>query len=300
MLGRMRYVVGDMLNRPVGTICALVVGVAFSVVARCGGATSDDADAARDALADESQNNDQAVLDSSTDVGIQSDAGSDSLTDAWTPAQLPGLRLWLDDTRGIVIDDAGGVESWADQSGMGNNAIQPNAASRPTFVPNAINGLDVVHDQLGNLAVPDSASTHIGTSDFKIVVIASASVGTSTCQLWSKYELDAGLFWNMTFVSSQQEMYIQTAAGPSFQTGAVDDNYHIFMLDGPTLVATVDSTTTTGPDAGCDLSAAGVAITLSGGCGGTINYAEVLLIVGSVSPSEEQQLNSYLTAKFAL
>jgi len=56
------------------------------------------------------------------------------------PTGLPmdSLQLWL---RGDFVDTASGrVATWIDLSGRIQNAVQNDAAIRPTFVPNAVNG----------------------------------------------------------------------------------------------------------------------------------------------------------------
>lgn len=56
-----------------------------------------------------------------------------------------GLHIWLKADAGISSPGNGmPVSSWIDQSPNGNSATQNNAANRPTFVSNAINGYPAV------------------------------------------------------------------------------------------------------------------------------------------------------------
>jgi hypothetical protein len=61
----------------------------------------------------------------------------------FVPTDLPYLSLWLDASKGIVLDGAN-VERWNDQSGSGYYAIQNDHALQPLYVLNVIDGLPVV------------------------------------------------------------------------------------------------------------------------------------------------------------
>jgi hypothetical protein len=51
---------------------------------------------------------------------------------SWSPANLPGLVLWLRADLGITIGT--GVSAWADQSGNGNNFTQATGSAQPSLV----------------------------------------------------------------------------------------------------------------------------------------------------------------------
>lgn len=59
---------------------------------------------------------------------------------ALDPRSIPGLALYLRADRGITLDASGNVETWADQSGNGNNVTQATAAQRPSYVSGAFGG----------------------------------------------------------------------------------------------------------------------------------------------------------------
>ncbi len=59
------------------------------------------------------------------------------------PIPKDGLQLWLKADAGVTLDGAA-VSTWADQSGNGNDAIQPDAPRRPLLVPDGLNGLPVL------------------------------------------------------------------------------------------------------------------------------------------------------------
>lgn len=64
---------------------------------------------------------------------------------AWTPAQLPGLALWLDaaDTSTITLNGLT-VSQWNDKSGNNRHAAQATAAAQPTSGTKTINGLNAI------------------------------------------------------------------------------------------------------------------------------------------------------------
>jgi hypothetical protein len=56
------------------------------------------------------------------------------------PVDIEGLRLWLKADAGMRTEDKSGhgsnandVKSWADQSGKGNNPLDPDNKSKPFF-----------------------------------------------------------------------------------------------------------------------------------------------------------------------
>ena len=79
-------------------------------------------------------------------------------------AQSPpttGLQLWLKADAGVTTNSSGLVTTWADQSGLGNDAIQTNAAVAPSLVMNSLNGKPTLRfpgDVTRYMDVADSAS----------------------------------------------------------------------------------------------------------------------------------------------
>lgn len=75
-----------------------------------------------------------------------------------------GVQLWLRADAGITPDAGGAVSTWKDQSGMGNDALQPTADLAPILVDNAVNGkpavrFDGVDDYLDVASSPSVAIT---------------------------------------------------------------------------------------------------------------------------------------------
>ena len=53
-------------------------------------------------------------------------------------------RLWLRADVGVVTDSGGSISTWADLSGLGNDATQSDSASQPQAVASVVNGQPVV------------------------------------------------------------------------------------------------------------------------------------------------------------
>ena len=77
-------------------------------------------------------------------TGVDPGRGPVAATVKLTPDAVPGLLLWLDTTRGVVLDDNGRVERWEDQSGCGNHLAQPDVSLRVTAKVAALNSLSVL------------------------------------------------------------------------------------------------------------------------------------------------------------
>lgn len=73
------------------------------------------------------------------------DASLPILTGLWTPAELPGLQLWLDASDATTITQSSGIISqWDDKSGNGNHATQSIGSSQPSYGTSTIYGKNVV------------------------------------------------------------------------------------------------------------------------------------------------------------
>lgn len=78
------------------------------------------------------------------------------------PTDIGGLKLWLK-ADSLALSDGDPVATWADSSGLGNNATQGTSGFRPTFQTNELFGLPVVRFDGSDdyLTIPVS---HSGTS----------------------------------------------------------------------------------------------------------------------------------------
>ncbi|MGA2659072.1 MAG: LamG-like jellyroll fold domain-containing protein [Verrucomicrobiota bacterium] len=97
-----------------------------------------------------------------------------------SPAQtLPvtsGLQLWLKADAGVTTNGSGLVTTWADQSGLHNDAIQANSAVAPSVALNSQNGKPTLRfpgDVTRYLDVADSASISGLADDVTILAVVS-------------------------------------------------------------------------------------------------------------------------------
>lgn len=97
-----------------------------------------------------------------------------------------GLKLWLAADTGVTLDGSGGVSTWSDQSGNGNDATQATAANRPTVTANALNGKPVVHFNGASTQYFTLPNLLNGASAGEVLVVlkATAASGSSNRGLW--------------------------------------------------------------------------------------------------------------------
>jgi fibronectin type 3 domain-containing protein len=75
--------------------------------------------------------------------------GTNSVTVSATPSLAASLRTWFAADAITGLANGLAVSNWTDISGNSDNATQPTASQRPTYVANAINGLPAVHFNAG-------------------------------------------------------------------------------------------------------------------------------------------------------
>jgi hypothetical protein len=63
---------------------------------------------------------------------------------AFSPASIPGLKLWLDASQIVGLNDGDAVTTWSDLSGNGNDGTQATSSKKPTYQTSEINGRAVV------------------------------------------------------------------------------------------------------------------------------------------------------------
>ena len=88
-----------------------------------------------------------------------------------TFSQIPtnGLQLWLKSDTGVILNGSS-VSTWQDQSGNGNDAIQPNVNRQPLFVDNELNGKPILRFDGSNDKLGFTGSTPMTQISFFIVI----------------------------------------------------------------------------------------------------------------------------------
>ena len=96
------------------------------------------------------------------------------------PDGLPGLQLWLDtsDPASVILDSSGNVQEWSDKSGFGRNAIQSNAANRPSWLIGQLNGYGAIKPNGSNQWL-DVASMPEMSAGWTVLIITRRGASTS-------------------------------------------------------------------------------------------------------------------------
>ena len=183
-------------------VVLLVLPLVVGLVAACVGddpvvSSSPETDGGSTAPGDGSATSDTSTT--SPDSSSPIDAGADSATPAYDVRALPGLRLWLESTKGLVPEAAGstGFGSWTDSSERwdggaapgapdgGKHVALPHNVNPPSIVANGINGRPTVSfvSTNGYVHLDNHEDFHFGLGDFLIVEVAKVSSTTGT--LWS-------------------------------------------------------------------------------------------------------------------
>ena len=228
-----------------------------------------------------------------------SDAGS-SDAGAWTPKQLPGLSLWLDDTVGVVVDPAtpGRVARWLDQSGLDNTAEAgggDGVTKMPALAPGVAGQNAIVCDRQTYLSVANAPSLQFGTGDFGIVVVGKAAPLASLFSKASALTLD---------VTAEATMRLRTTGaggGLVVLAGTPTNTFSITVARGAALGLRVGAASSIGPVSTADVSAGTAPVVLCrGGLASYISLAEVIVVKGPLGDADLIKTTAYLKAKFGL
>lgn len=96
---------------------------------------------------------------------------------AWTPAQLPGLALWLDAADASTITLNGStVSQWNDKSGNNRHASQATAANQPTRTLNGLGGRTVLTFD----GVNDFLNATFTLTNFSVGIVGTLTANTAT------------------------------------------------------------------------------------------------------------------------
>lgn len=227
----------------------------------------------------------------------------------FSPTTLGGLKTWLRGDQGVTI--ATGVSTWADQSGNGNNATQPTAASQPSYSNPYVNS-DAIHALQfdgplltgGLTLVFDFAYTSLPSSRESMFSIVQAS-GTRTYfeviseQTTGKINFvgKEGTGSTTTFASSftwdTNPHWVVLAYTGGTNT---DVAQYGMWVDG--VAQTLASFSTVSRPNGTDLGSIFGRITAANGIGSVapMKMKELLLYNRVLSSSEVAQLNSYMAS----
>jgi len=210
-----------------------------------------------------------------------------------------GLALWLDASKlSGVVGNLQQVNTWSDQSGLGNDALRKSGSSAgyPRLATDVINHLPVVQFGSSNLNMGDSLAftrrlTKIRTAFWVVRESAGASDGHFLLGDSSTYDFHRGLSGNGTIWNSQYtSSFIK--AGTTKLMGAVVDGTKTTI---PPNAFQVISLTTTGNVRAGQLCQDRV---YHGSWQGDV--AEIIIYNRVLTSNEELQVGHYLAGKYAL
>jgi len=219
---------------------------------------------------------------------------------AFSPASIAGLKLWLDASQIVGLNDGDAVATWSDASGNANNATQGTASARPLYKVNIKNGkpallFDGVDDGF-------ALTTGLNLSAYTVFVVwaqTDAAYGSlSFIKLGDNYNYD-GLV--PTAVVHQPGPGFVTAAYATV-TAAGDWALTEAYRSGTTLYIGKNGTFDAGQASSINWQTDAIGAPFAGGAQyNMVGYiAEMLIYNAGLSAGDRQLVEAYLTAKYGL
>ncbi|HEX7039416.1 MAG TPA: LamG-like jellyroll fold domain-containing protein [Trueperaceae bacterium] len=230
----------------------------------------------------------------------------------FTPADLPGLYVWLDASdAGTLTIDSGTVSAWADRSGNARHASQGTTAIRPTLQAAGLNGLPTVRFDGVDDRMVLAGFTHLTTLTVAVVARPTnlsgfrALVGRTEDSPWRHnwvVGLDSAkhllLYYNGSVYPRAGAADAVTVNTAYVFTSRLDSSpaAHLWQ-DGELQNLAVDTIAPSPANFG-----AGV---LGASDGGTASFwagdiSEVVITSGALSDEDVAALNAYLLSKWGI
>jgi hypothetical protein len=229
------------------------------------------------------------------------------------PFPASGLRLWLR-ADSLVTQTGGAVSQWNDLSPQSNHATQGTPASRPLFVPNALNGRPVIRFDGVNDWLDGNIGTQVGR-DRSLFIVYRRNTFLANGGIFSLRSA-SGNDWNSTDAmalthSSTNSQGVMLAQNPLFYSGIDSVNTYRFL----SIIRNVDSVTMrinsitqqptqNGPSTSLNTTGYRLGARASNGSQlslhSNIDIAEVLLYNRGLSNQERLAVEAYLAAKYGL
>lgn len=233
---------------------------------------------------------------------------------AFTPADLPGLYVWLDASdAGTLTIDSGTVSAWADRSGNARHAIQGTAAIRPAFQAAGLNGKPSVRFDGVNDNMVFAGFTHLTTLTVAVVACPTnlsgfrGLVGRTEGSPW-RHNWSVGLDsakHTLLYYGGSGSVYPRAEAADAVTvntayvfTSRLDSSpaAHLWQ-DGELQNLAVDTIAPSPANFGAGVLGANDAGT-SGFFAGDIS--EVVITSGALSDEDVAALNAYLLSKWGI
>ena len=214
----------------------------------------------------------------------------------YTPKSVTSasIALWLDAADSTTITGTSPISAWTDKSGLGRSVT---IVSGPTYGTTTRNGLNTL--SFSNNSITTSIASAVGTGDFALIAVwyqSSAgtntvlSLGTSASSSQSLgYSADKYNFYQ--YGSAYESKYIATPTWVIQVGTRISSVKKVYINGNVGTTGTVDSfnqTVTT--------------VTIGNGDSFPISgqLAEVLIYTGTLSTTDQQQVESYLAQKWGL
>lgn len=166
---------------------------------------------------------------SSSSLGQNSKLNIKKIIEGFQVSSLSGLSLWLKADAGVAIGGGNHVNTWADQSSNGNNAVGPTM-KKPVYVANGINGKPTMsfNGSTELFQINDSNSLDITNCSIYIVLQRNGN-GTGNEVTFMKNASD----------NAENAVYWQTAklngGNSNFTVNSIgypDRNTNVYLGDG--------------------------------------------------------------------
>lgn len=218
----------------------------------------------------------------------------------FVPPQSANLKLWLKSDEGITKDSTNKVDTWADQSGNGNNSVQDTTDNKPFWVDSAVNGKPAIYfDGINDYIVSSSM-----TSNYKPFTIFFVIKPTELLNYNQAFGASGswGQFW--CHASADGAIYIGTSAESRIcsSSGVLANNtvqQFTYKLTGG-LAATLYKNGTQNSTATLASPSAWTGFKLGTGYYDTLHgyVTEVLIYDTALSDSDRQMVENYLKVKY--
>lgn len=239
---------------------------------------------------------------------------------AFSPADIPGLQLWLradgtlwqDSARTTpAVADSDPVGAWDDASGNGRHATQTTSTRRLTLKAGVQNGLPVLRlDGVDDfLAVADAAGLQFGTGDFAAFAVFRSS-NVAKGDISQNTVLSKNFTgWETLLYNSQQNNFIGGTPNPVNGSVALTDNVwysQSLRRIGASCAARLNGVNNGSATNSANVSNAGTNLQIGqrpSGSSATFlvgDVAEILVYGGTISDGNRQNVETYLNQKWSI
>lgn len=214
------------------------------------------------------------------------------LLEDFTKDSVVGLSFWVKADTGVTYDGGNAVSQWTDQSDSGWHLAQANAANKPLYVENIINGYPVIRfDGINDYIYNNSP---VLAQPYTVFI-----VGKYIANPDGDYIVDGGI--NCDILNTGGGCF-RTYAGTTLGTTPSDTNNHIWTIvhNGATSHIMTDETEISGNAGATAISDIYVGANQAPGNYANGNIAEILIYNSDLSDANRTIVLAYLNNKYAI